>query len=649
MEATKSGPNIPQFSTRYQLRAKLGAGGLGVVYLGYDNVLNKDVAVKLLLPSLRPETMVRFHKEARTAAKVDHPNVLKVLDFGQSPTGELYLVMDYIDGISLEELIKTSGRLQLKTAIEIFSQICDGLQHAHSQDVLHRDIKPSNIMLAPRSDGTYQVKIVDFGLAKLESDDQKLTTTGVRVGSPLYMSPEQARAEEVDHRSDIYSLGCLMFVALTGEPPLKGPTHLETISKHICEAPPRLNDLFETPQFPGELEDILEKSLCKDAEGRFQSAKAVKQALLEMQENLLQASSVVPTSEQRPRFLRFAFIAIILGAIATTSIFVYPLLDAPRSKDDHNFKYHPIAGHPWLIASGKLHAGGIKKIESYVEKDGELRLILHDPKVSDSDLKYICPLPMVALDVSGTRISDQGLTRIVEMPWLRALILNYDKNITNAGVALLAARSKLTIIGLRGTSIDESAVEKLSKMTGLVSLDLSEMKSITRNSLKYLQRAPKLVGLRVGNTSVTGADLVIFREYPRLKCLSLSHLKLNDGDIKVFADARFGSLDLSYNADITDAGLKSLRVKDMVVFNVMGCSRVTEDYLSQLAKECPDTLIYSDLNTYRASEKDRTLPDKWMMDPGRGFYDPECMQMWGATEKIPSTFSQNAGERRLEP
>src|SRR5579885_840846 len=214
--------SLPQFSSRYELNARLGAGGMGAVYKGYDHVLEKTIGVKMLLPSLKKEAAIRFHNEAKACAKLEHPNILKVLDFGQTPKGDFYLIMDYIEGRSLADVIKTSGPLEVGTALDVFCQICSGLQHAHSRGVLHRDVKPSNVMLAQEAGGNYQVKVVDFGIAKLKSDEQKLTTTGVRIGSPLYMSPEQARGEEVDHRSDIYSMGCLMFAALTGAPPICG-------------------------------------------------------------------------------------------------------------------------------------------------------------------------------------------------------------------------------------------------------------------------------------------------------------------------------------------------------------------------------------------------------------------------------------------
>src|SRR5579885_833583 len=211
-------PQSPSFGERYELLKKLGTGGMGAVFMANDKLLGKVVAVKILLPGLSSEAVVRFQQEAKAAAKLDHRNVIKVLDFGSMPSGDLYLVMDYIDGRSLDQRLKAGGAMPLSEALPVFIQICAGLAHAHSHGILHRDIKPSNVMLP--EDPSRPIQIVDFSIAKMQSDEQKLTSTGTRIGSPLYMSPEQASGLAVDARSDIFSLGLLMYKTLTNELPL---------------------------------------------------------------------------------------------------------------------------------------------------------------------------------------------------------------------------------------------------------------------------------------------------------------------------------------------------------------------------------------------------------------------------------------------
>lgn len=278
-------PESPEFGTRYQILKKLGAGGMGAVFQATDTTLDKLVAVKILLPGLSRENIIRFQQEARTAAKLDHPNIVKVLDFGQTPTGDLFLVMDYVGAQSLEDVQRRSKRLPMEEALPIFIQIAAGLHHAHVNKVLHRDVKPSNIMLCEKTPGN--VQLVDFGLAKLKSEDQKLTSTGVRVGSPLYMSPEQARGDDVAEASDLYSFGCLMFKVLTGKAPLQGDTYMDTILMQQEEIPPLLNEIDCGTTFPADLEHVIAKTLEKDPADRYQSALELKERLEQVYESYM--------------------------------------------------------------------------------------------------------------------------------------------------------------------------------------------------------------------------------------------------------------------------------------------------------------------------------------------------------------------------
>jgi len=265
-------------SDRWEVLECIGKGGMGVVYKARHTVMNKIVAVKILDPVLtaRSASLKRFQQEAQAAASLNHPNVVTVYDCGVTPEGYAFMIMDYLNGRTLAEVVRDEGNLTPGRALPIFRQTCEALAHAHENKVIHRDLKPSNIMLLKTADGHPSVKIVDFGIAKLVSDMddsqmQALTRTGELFGSPLYMSPEQCQAKKLDSRTDIYSMGCLMYEALTGRPPFVGVNALDTLRQHLEEPPKPFpgKDKFDT--FLIRLEAITMRCLAKDPEDRYQS------------------------------------------------------------------------------------------------------------------------------------------------------------------------------------------------------------------------------------------------------------------------------------------------------------------------------------------------------------------------------------------
>jgi serine/threonine-protein kinase len=228
------------FADKYEIGEALGSGGMSTVYRAQHLFLDKVVAIKLLNQQLASDVSAvqRFQVEAKAAFDLDHPNLLGVYDFGMSTDGQAYIVMDYLEGESLAEIIKREGTLDLARALPIFLDLCSGLAHAHDKGVLHRDIKPSNVMLVIGASGKQSAKIVDFGLAKVyDGSGLKLTQTGEIFGSPLYMSPEQCRGLNLDNRSDLYSLGVLMYETLAGEVPIIGTSVYDTFSKKLTEPP----------------------------------------------------------------------------------------------------------------------------------------------------------------------------------------------------------------------------------------------------------------------------------------------------------------------------------------------------------------------------------------------------------------------------
>jgi len=262
---------------RYEVKGILGKGGMGIVYHAHDSILGIDVAIKMLRADLMGIAAIRLQREAIAAGKLQNPNIARIFDFGQTKDGSPYMVMELVSGKSLAQVIQHSGAIPYEAAIHIFMQICRGLDHAHANGIVHRDLKPSNVMLIEREYGAYLVKLLDFGVAKIETD-QKLTSEGSIIGSPLYMSPEQVESESVSFKADIYSLGCLMFETLSGKPPLKGETAIETMSMHKKMAPPLLSEVTQSP-IPAELVKLIDACLRKSPADRPESAYFIEKEL----------------------------------------------------------------------------------------------------------------------------------------------------------------------------------------------------------------------------------------------------------------------------------------------------------------------------------------------------------------------------------
>jgi len=268
----------------YKITAKLGEGGMGVVYLAEHPVIGKKVAMKAIHPELSKNSDVvsRFVTEAKAVNQIWHEHIVDIADFGNTPDGEFYFVMEYLQGESLSDRLRRENRLDAPSALSITGQIADALNASHEQGIIHRDLKPENIFLCiNRGAGRDFVKVLDFGLAKLTLHDQKVshkTRTGSVMGTPYYMSPEQCEGKiEIDHRADIYSLGVLLFEMLTGKVPFGGDGYGEIIVKHVTMPPPSVRSI--NPDQPEELDLILYRALAKDRDQRFQTMNEFEAAL----------------------------------------------------------------------------------------------------------------------------------------------------------------------------------------------------------------------------------------------------------------------------------------------------------------------------------------------------------------------------------
>lgn len=267
---------------RYRVVASIGSGAMGMVYRAEHVQISKVVAIKLLHRELQenPENVSRFHFEAESASRLNHPNTVHVFDFGRTESGSLYIVMEYVDGADLGKLLDEGGPMPFGRVAYLCAQVAGSVADAHEAGIIHRDLKPENIVVTEGRDGEL-AKVLDFGLAKLleGSVEVQVTSSGTIVGTPYYMSPEQIQGHELDGRSDVYAMGAIMYECLVGNPPFEAPNPVGVLSKHLSQAaaPPSSRSPLSVPT---EADEIVTRCLEKDPAHRYESAEALRAALI---------------------------------------------------------------------------------------------------------------------------------------------------------------------------------------------------------------------------------------------------------------------------------------------------------------------------------------------------------------------------------
>jgi len=292
-------------SDRYELGEILGFGGMSEVHLARDLRLHRDVAVKVLRADLArdPSFYLRFRREAQNAAALNHPAIVAVYDTGEAETtaGPLpYIVMEYVDGITLRDIVHNEGPIPPRKAIEIIADACQALNFSHQHGIIHRDVKPANIMISR----TGAVKVMDFGIARALADSSTVTQTAAVIGTAQYLSPEQARGDPVDARSDVYSLGCVLYEILTGEPPFVGDSPVSVAYQHVREAPIPPSQRHEG--ISADLDAVVLKALAKNPDNRYQTAAEMRTDLIRVHNGEAPEAPKVMTDADRSSLLTSA-------------------------------------------------------------------------------------------------------------------------------------------------------------------------------------------------------------------------------------------------------------------------------------------------------------------------------------------------------
>lgn len=340
---------------RYELQELVGSGGMGAVFKGVQRTMNRQVAIKIL-PKLDPLTAARFHREAKTASRLSHPNTITIFDFGQTAEGFLFIVMEYLVGRSLKPVIVDSGPVPPRRAVHLVGQVCRSLSEAHELGIVHRDVKPDNIFLVHRDDDPDFVKVLDFGIAKVmagEDSDDDLTQAGRIVGTPRYMAPEQALGLPVDHRADIYSMGVLLYHLLTGTPPFRDSSSAMLMMKHAHEMPESFAERLgpeAASAIPAGLEAVVMKAMSKSPDARQQTVDILRTEL----ELVMPTVSQSYGSMERPAALRPSgrHPAVPSGQYRPAAAAGIP---NPAAPSGHHTPMAPSGHHHPISASGHHH------------------------------------------------------------------------------------------------------------------------------------------------------------------------------------------------------------------------------------------------------------------------------------------------------
>lgn len=518
---------------RYQNPEVIGQGGMGVVLKAFDKFLGIDVAIKVLNKDDSGIQAARLQREAITAGKLNHPNIARVFDFNRNKDDIPYMVMELLQGQTLTEHLEKNGPPDLEHAISIFIQICEGLGHAHSHGLVHRDLKPSNVMLV-ENNGIIQVKLLDFGVAKMMDATQSLTASGAVVGSAPYMSPEQSSGAnaELDSRSDIYSLGCLMYETLIGKPPFLGESALQTISMHRNEPAPKLAD-----SFPPELVELVDSSLAKSPKERPQNTDEIISVLDPLNNQLKEArlAALKPKEEsvqgwlfRRSRAMKVGVAICAVSIIGAGAYFGLVEKDRKNSEKEFEASKSSVDGQkvPIIKESAYIHdylenEHQISGYQKQFRADGRCQIVATF-LLDEERLAEMKDVDIWRLDLESSGIKGDGLKYLVGKP-----ILEMDFKLTQ---------------------IDDNACKTISQFKELTKLEI-DSPNLTDKGLRYLAALPGLKILRVCSPKISDVGLSYLASSPQLETLEISNTVIN----------KIGkTIAKTENYKITDACFKNL-------------------------------------------------------------------------------------------
>ncbi|MBP7862495.1 protein kinase [bacterium] len=596
---------ISPLQGRYEFITVIGAGGAGVIYKAKQKPLGRPVAIKMIHSHLVNVTALkRFLQEAKTISTMHHPNIISVHDFGVSEDNQPYMVMDYVEGTTLSDYIKKEGALEPEFAVNLAMQICDGLSHAHSHSVLHRDLKPNNVMLVPLAAGEYHLRVLDFGLAKLFAEDEQadhLTKTGETVGTPAYMAPEQVMGKKLSPRSDIYSLGCLLYHCLTGFVPFGGATKMETMLKQLNDQPPPFSEY--DIDVSERLEELVMQILSKDPAGRPESMSQVKERLKALMSYHSSGNvSVLSRKEKKkepPKIepKKIALIAVPLVVVSAASLFTYfysqqkpaTVVDAStqvKASEPAKTETKPETKEvkvpeqdPPAQAAVQTPAPAQAQSQAPVEQGPEYKKNFDDRVFLG---KFEGQDDVHELSSDGNDIQNQSLYYVAKLKDLKKLDLNKSKSINDSGLAYLK-NMQLMFLFLGSTGVTDNGLATIGTLTSLRNLDLSNTK-VTANGLGQLAPCRNLQSLDLHQTKLGNSNLDGLKSLNNLDMLILGDSGINDSALNALTNMKMLRTLFLNGTSITSAGLANLsNLENLHKLDLSG-TKVDKQGLKHLAK-----------------------------------------------------------------
>ncbi|MCC7528507.1 MAG: protein kinase [Candidatus Melainabacteria bacterium] len=619
---------------KYKILGHLGTGGMSVVYKARDQVIGRDVALKMLSAARMADekSIRRFQQEATAVGRLNHPNIVSVHDVGVTEGGEPFLIMDFAEGKTLADVVGFFGRCSPLRALRLIESVLDALMHAHEKGVVHRDLKPGNIIVSSPGGETERARVFDFGIAKLmpeaESSGQDLTQTGEVFGSPLYMSPEQCLGKPLDGRSDIYSVGCILYELICGQPPHRAETTVETIIKHLQDEVQPLKQICSGVDLPDGVDALVLKALAKSPDSRFQNVKEMRQAVSAVLEN---CQTPIGKDESKAKFYgivdRDPASLILASSIAITFILLIGFLLWSIAGFSGDKKARPIRAD---YSSGTLRhmvdeaqirteaENGVltKEIGGYVFPDGvgsfsydtvdktvvgrlthtdnlqELVFTAATVNLPKVYLPYFSALKVEKMVLSEAKFDDNFLEAVSRIKTLRHLEL--DKvSLTEGKMEVLCQCAGLRDLSLVDSIHSDKALKPLYRLSELHRIDLSEC-DISDSAMDSVSQCKALNEIRLVNVPIGTKGLRQLASIGQLDRLNLSGSKVTDSDIEILAQIpRLTFLSLN-GTNISNAALPKLeRFTNLKNLELGGCLRLSAKAIAHLKAKLPSCAVKS--------------------------------------------------------